>query len=200
MQDVINGLAVAQQLHVIDPRGHIVFVSAYEHYIWEAMHAHVFDYLLKPLDQETAQQLLHKLHLHLDSQNGSARLRAPVEEVHRRLLETSSGDRSEAPEDAFSRLVRYVEEHLDEPLLLKDISAHFFLTPNYVSSLFRERLNTTYSEYLNSLRVAKAMRLLRHTQRSVEDIAQNCGYSDGRYFSRVFHKQTGVSPLQYRKG
>ena len=159
-----------------------------------------FDYLLKPLDQETAQQLLHKLHLHLDSQNGSARLSAPVEEVHRRLLETSSGDRSEAPEDAFSRLVRYVEEHLDEPLLLKDISAHFFLTPNYVSSLFRERLNTTYSEYLNSLRVAKAMRLLRHTQRSVEDIAQNCGYSDGRYFSRVFHKQTGVSPLQYRKG
>ena len=145
-----------------------------------AMKYAAFDYLLKPLDQETAQQLLHKL--------------------HRRLLETSSGDRSEAPEDAFSRLVRYVEEHLDEPLLLKDISAHFFLTPNYVSSLFRERLNTTYSEYLNSLRVAKAMRLLRHTQRSVEDIAQNCGYSDGRYFSRVFHKQTGVSPLQYRKG
>ena len=149
-----------------------------------AMKYAAFDYLLKPLDQETAQQLLS----------------APVEEVHRRLLETSSGDRSEAPEDAFSRLVRYVEEHLDEPLLLKDISAHFFLTPNYVSSLFRERLNTTYSEYLNSLRVAKAMRLLRHTQRSVEDIAQNCGYSDGRYFSRVFHKQTGVSPLQYRKG
>ena len=165
-----------------------------------AMKYAAFDYLLKPLDQETAQQLLHKLHLHLDSQNGSARLSAPVEEVHRRLLETSSGDRSEAPEDAFSRMVRYVEEHLDEPLLLKNISAHFFLTPNYVSSLFRERLNTTYSEYLNSLRVAKAMRLLRHTQRSVEDIAQNCGYSDGRYFSRVFHKQTGVSPLQYRKG
>lgn len=52
LQDVINGLAVAQQLHVIDPRGHIVFVSAYEHYIWEAMHAHVFDYLLKPLTDE----------------------------------------------------------------------------------------------------------------------------------------------------
>ena len=58
-----------------------------------AMKYAAFDYLLKPLDQETAQQLLHKLHLHLDSQNGSARLSAPVEEVHRRLLETSSGDR-----------------------------------------------------------------------------------------------------------
>lgn len=52
LQEVINGLAVAQQLHAIDPRGYIVFVSAYEHYIWDAMHAHVFDYLLKPLTDE----------------------------------------------------------------------------------------------------------------------------------------------------
>lgn len=52
LQDVVNGLTVAQQLHAIDPKGHIVFVSAYEHYIWEAMHAHVFDYLLKPLTDE----------------------------------------------------------------------------------------------------------------------------------------------------
>ena len=48
----MNGLAVARQMHLLDPHGYIVFITAYEHYIWDAMHAHVFDYLLKPLTDE----------------------------------------------------------------------------------------------------------------------------------------------------
>ena len=158
-----------------------------------------FDYILKPLHEDEAHALLHKLRLHLDGQRSSARLSAPLEEVHRRLLETSANQAEKSEEDRFSQLVHYIEEHLDEPLLLRDISARFYLTPNYVSCLFRERLDTTFSEYLNTLRIHKAQRLLRNTQRSVEDIAQFCGYADGHYFSRVFRKQMGVSPMQYRK-
>lgn len=159
----------------------------------------VFDYILKPLHEDEAQSLLHKLRLHLDSQSSSARLCAPLEEVHRRLLDTSLSSSNKESFDRFSQLVHYIEEHLDEPLLLRDVSSHFFLTPNYVSTLFRERLDTTYSEYLNRLRIDKAAKLLRNTHTSVEEIAQFCGYADGRYFSRVFRKQLGISPLQYRR-
>ncbi len=52
LDEDMNGLAVARQLHALDPRGYIVFVTAYEHYVWDAFHAHVFDYLLKPLTDE----------------------------------------------------------------------------------------------------------------------------------------------------
>lgn len=52
LNEEMNGLAVARQLHLLDPHGYIVFITAYEHYIWDAMHAHVFDYLLKPLTDE----------------------------------------------------------------------------------------------------------------------------------------------------
>ena len=84
----------------------------------------------------------------------------------------------------------------------KDISARFFLTPKYVSSLFRERLHTTYSEYLNSLRVAKAMRLLRHTQRSVkEDITRKTAViPDSRLIFLACFTADGRQSLQYRKG
>ena len=158
-----------------------------------------FDYLLKPLHKEAAQAVLHKLRQHLDNQKNSARLSAPLEEVHRRLLETISSQSEDPSVDTFSQLVYYVEEHLSEPLLLKDVAAQFYLTPNYVSTLFRERLNTTYSEYLSRLRIEKAKKLLLNTSRSVEDISQFCGYTDSRYFARVFRKQLGMSPLQYRK-
>ena len=158
-----------------------------------------FDYLLKPLHRDAAQAVLQKLRRHLDGQKSSARLSAPLEEVHRRLLETISSQSEESSADTFSQLVYYVEAHLDEPLLLKEVAAQFYLTPNYVSTLFRERLDTTYSEYLSHLRVEKAKKLLRNTSKSVEDIAQFCGYADSRYFSRVFRKQLGLSPLQYRK-
>lgn len=58
LADAVNGLTVARQLHSMDPRGHIIVVSAYEHYIWDAMHTHVFDYLLKPLTDEAIRACL----------------------------------------------------------------------------------------------------------------------------------------------
>ena len=102
--------------------------------------------------------------------------------------------------DAFTRLVRYVDAHLSEPLQLKDMAVQFYLTPNYVSNLFRTRLNTTYSAYVSGLRVDRAKTLLRGTRMTVEEIARSCGYADAQYFSRVFRQQTGFSPIQYRKG
>lgn len=142
-----------------------------------------FDYLLKPLDMGKADDLLARLGAHLGASRGETAPRGPEED-----------------KGNFERLVRHVDRHFREPLRLKELSARFYLTPNYVSSLFRSRLQTTFKAYLTALRIESARRLLEGSGLSVEEVAELCGYAETEYFIRVFRARAGVTPLQYRKG
>jgi YesN/AraC family two-component response regulator len=169
-------------------------------YARTAMQYAVFDYLLKPLHADAADRLLARLKSHLDGLDRSPRAAAALSQVHARLVNAAAPSGEGDAADAFSQLVNYVEANLSSPLLLKDVAARFYLTPNYVSALFRQRLDTTFSAHLNRLRVQKAQTLLRGTKMTVEEIALSCGYADAQYFSRVFRQATGETPMQYRKG
>ena len=171
-------------------------------YARSALQYAAFDYLLKPLHFDAARELLARLKVHLDGLDRSPRAGASLAQVRARLVASKMPDAGEDAQeaDAFTRLVRYVDAHLSEPLQLKDMAVQFYLTPNYVSNLFRTRLNTTYSAYVSGLRVDRAKTLLRGTRKTVEEIARSCGYADAQDFSRVFRQQTGFSPIQYRKG
>ncbi len=73
-------------------------------------------------------------------------------------------------------------------------------TADHFRRCFKEELGQTPLEYLTTLRINQAKKLLRAMPpQSVESIAADCGFKDEFYFSRVFKKQTGLSPLAYRK-
>ncbi|MDN5276704.1 MAG: two-component system, response regulator YesN [Clostridiales bacterium] len=74
-----------------------------------------------------------------------------------------------------------------------------YISPYYLSHLFKEELNITFLEYLTMVRMEEAKKLLKDTSLSIVAIASQVGYEDASYFSKVFKKYVGISPAQYRK-
>jgi len=81
---------------------------------------------------------------------------------------------------------------------LEQIAASVHLSPSHISGLFRKETGQTVSAYIGFVRIEKSKQLLKTTQLSIAEIASRCGFEEQSYFSRVFRKQTGLSPKAYR--
>ena len=79
------------------------------------------------------------------------------------------------------------------------LADQFHLNANYCCALFNKETGGSFSEYLASIRMKEAERLLTHTTLSLEEIAVQCGIQDYYYFNKVFKKYSGETPSQYRR-
>jgi len=101
-------------------------------------------------------------------------------------------------EDIIVKARKYIEENFRENIDRNDVAAVTFVTPNYLSKLFKNKMNMNLREYINQLRIEEAKRLLISTSMSISEIASFVGYYNISYFSTVFHKLVGVSPFDWR--
>lgn len=115
------------------------------------------------------------------------------------LLLTGSQQHSSLNAQRINAAIRFMDAHLSENITLDDISAEAGLNASYFSRLFRQYADTSPYDYLASLRISHAKRLLVATSDSVAAIAEACGFHDPVHFSKTFKKRCGHTPLQFRK-
>lgn len=96
------------------------------------------------------------------------------------------------------KIKQYLLKNYEKDITLKELSDTFYLCTSYLSSYFKKETGQTISDYLIMLRIQEAKKLLQRPELTVEEIAKKIGYSNGRYFSTLFKKMTGLSPVQYR--
>ena len=94
----------------------------------------------------------------------------------------------------------YVRAHLDEDIGRSALAQAVFLSPDYLSHLFREKMDTSLTAYITSERIRRAKELLAQNQLSIRDIALASGFQNISYFSKQFKKMTGQTPQEFRKG
>jgi two-component system response regulator YesN len=93
----------------------------------------------------------------------------------------------------------YIEQHYTNPeLSLNDVAAQANLSASHFSVVFSQETSQTFKEYLTEIRINKAKELLRMTTLRSAEIAYQVGYNDPHYFSSVFKKNTGLSPIEFR--
>lgn len=98
------------------------------------------------------------------------------------------------------RMVKeYIEEHYNEPITLELVAERVNLSANYVSAIFRKEMGVTFSDYITAQRMDAATELLRKTDLSIGEIAEQIGYTDVKYFSKLCKKTLGMKPSEYRK-
>lgn len=100
---------------------------------------------------------------------------------------------------ALAKAVEYIHEHYAEQLQLSSAATAAQVSPAHLSRLFSEHLKTTFIDYLTDLRITKAGKLLRESQMNVKEAGFAVGYQDPNYFSKIFRKNTGFSPVEYRE-
>lgn len=157
---------------------HFIIVSGHNNFSFaqEAINQGADYYLLKPVNPEEAAKALAK----------------------------ACGQRSEPQtetkkeKNTFESILAYLNEHYAEPITLSELAAQFFINMNYLSELFSDKTGKTFSQYRNHLRITRAKALL-DSGWNVNDAAEKVGYEDARYFSRVFHQMTGLTPTEYKK-
>jgi len=93
-----------------------------------------------------------------------------------------------------------IESRFAENIGLADVADAVGVTPSHLSRLFRHAMDTSFREYLTEVRLDEAKRLLLTTNARVYEISGACGFREQRYFSEVFRKHTGMTPLQFRNG
>lgn len=99
----------------------------------------------------------------------------------------------------FSKVLRHIENNLTGDLSLQSLAAQENMNSNYFSDLFKLNLGIRPSKYVNNRRISMARQLLISTSYSVKEIAIKSGFPDYDYLFRVFKKETGMTPRQYRQ-
>lgn len=93
----------------------------------------------------------------------------------------------------------YIKEHYKDSVSLEDISALAGFSSAYFSAFFKKETGVVFLEYLKKIRMDEAKRLLKETNLSVSVICESVGYSDVKYFTKLFIKHTSLKPGEYRK-
>ena len=93
----------------------------------------------------------------------------------------------------------WIAEHYGDAVTLEMVADQVGLSPTYFSTQFRQIEGRTFSDYLTSVRMEAARDLLSTTSMTNYEIADRIGYSDEKYFGKVFKKEVGIRPGEYRK-
>lgn len=102
-------------------------------------------------------------------------------------------------EDRVENALAYMKSNLDQEIKIHDLSSRFHLSVSRFSELFKERTGYSPIQYLILIRIQKACQLLHFTDLSVKEISTKVGFEDQYYFSRMFKKIMGLSPIKYRQ-
>lgn len=98
-----------------------------------------------------------------------------------------------------NKFQEYMKEHYMENISLEDVANHFMLAPSYCSRLIKESMGSNFTQILQEERMKEAKELLRQTDMHIYEVAVHVGYSDVKYFNRVFKTSVGMTPQQFRR-
>ena len=101
--------------------------------------------------------------------------------------------------DRITSICRYVRQNYANDLTTEDICKEFYCSRSQFSHTFKKETGESFREYLIGVRLEHAKRLLKYSSLNVTEIALSVGFKDVNYFSNVFKKRVGASPMTYRK-
>lgn len=115
-------------------------------------------------------------------------------------MEVAESHTNKPADEYYYQAMQYIREHLTDPTLTVDKIAHALgLHRCYLYRIFHERTQTSIQTYISQLRLEKAQVLLVHSNSSIAQIAQSCGFANSSYFSSAYKKYFGHTPLWERQ-
>lgn len=185
----LNGLDFIENVYKFLPNSIVIIITGYDEfkYAQKAIKLQVFDYLLKPVNGEELKRIIIK----------------GIDQLEDRIKLT---DEIDANTQEYSPIVvlikKYIDNHyMKEDLSLNEVANKFDISSSYLGKLMKQEIGKTFIEYLTEIRIENAKKMLEEESIGIKihEVAQLVGYSSQHYFSRVFKKQVGINPFEYKQ-
>lgn len=185
----MQGLDMVHKIREVNREIPVIIISGYSRfdYAQRAIELGVRKYITKPTSPEELTQTLEQI-----EQEIAARAEA--------LRQTVAPPEGTAPVQnlLILRAIEYIEKNYATKFTLKDAASALYISPNYLSELFKKTTGQNFSDYLNDVRMEQSRVYLADVSRKIGDVSELVGFSDARYFSSAFRKKFGMTPLDYR--
>lgn len=187
----MNGIELGNEIRKRGMDTRVIFISAYtdKELLMSAIKVKAEDYIEKPVNRRRTTEKMRQI----------------VQDINRERRKMMRDDCRES-HDFISEygvtvgvMTEFVHAHFEEDISVAAIAAEVGLSPNHANKVFKEKTGRTIKKYLTSMRLQKAVELLMDPSLRLNEVAQQCGFSDSNYFSRVFRSYTGKLPSEYRK-
>ncbi len=185
---VMDGLTMVQSLSDENARCRYIILSGYADFAYakQAMKLGVRAYVTKPVDEDELADAINTLWKDMSEDEAINEI---IDDQQKTLRK----------HDTFDKLKDYITNNYNRDISLQELSDLFYMNPVYISQLFKKRTGMTFQNYVTILRLEKARKYLEETDLLVYEISELVGYNDTVYFSRVFEKNVGVRPSEYRR-
>jgi len=186
---LMSGIELLEFCHTRYPFIKVVITSGFSDfsYMKKAIECKVCEYLLKPVTAEDVQTML--LHVLAELQR----------EIRASSAAFAACETGCSQEQQLALFHDYLVKNFSVELNLNETALKMNYSPDYLTKIFSQKYGCTPSKYVISLRMQKAQQLLRQNpDLSIRQIGELVGYPEQGYFSRMFKRQTGQSPHEYR--
>lgn len=175
-----------------------IIVSSYEEfeYARKGISLGVTEYLLKPIDYAKLYEAIRKIQA---KRNADTSIQNAIRQidVEKKKLGLLDSEKKKTGNRYVDLMLETIHERYPERLALADISEACGMSCTYLNVKFKNETGYTFNDYLNRYRIQKAVDLLRKNQYKVYEIADRVGFSDYKYFIKVFKKYIGCSPARF---
>jgi two-component system response regulator YesN len=121
-----------------------------------------------------------------------------VNETLRRAFDPVTTVSASTNEQIIDWCKSYIINNLDKNLSLASMAGHVHFSPSHLSNLFKQVTGQNYIDYITGLKISKAKKELEETNKKVHDIACALGFEDARYFGKLFRRELGMTPTEYK--
>lgn len=197
-----SGLELFEWVKSHYPDVECVFVTCHADYDYmrKAMQLGSVDYILKPIEYEELDRILETMTQRLRKRTESGAREREDRPIPARVLERlASEDRDRPGESAVATVTDYIHRHLHEQIYISELAEQVYLNEQYLARLFKKTLGLSILEYITQERLRLAKELLRSTDRPINRVADSVGYDNYSYFTRLFKRETGMTPQEYRQ-
>lgn len=96
-------------------------------------------------------------------------------------------------------ILKYIDNNINKKITIDELSNKFYFNKDYIMRLFKKELHLTITDYINKKRIYNSLKELRNTNNLILKISLNNGFQSQEYYSEIFTKIIGTSPIIYRK-
>lgn len=193
----MDGIALSEQITEHFPNVITVFISSYADFelAQQAINNQVQGYLLKPIMQSDFTSFMTKLFATNDWDLKQSTVIEALVETEEAAPKSTASINDEKYID-FAK--QYIQENYAENITIKDVAEQLYIHESYFSKKFNELMGENFNTYVNRVRIEHAKHYLKYTNYPLKEIAYLIGFSSNSYFTRVFTKNVGTSPMKFR--